>query len=84
MTKRFSEPEAPSIDRPPTKPSLATPAAWVAIPVKSRPLGSSSNCSAVIEVAVEELRTSTWPASATTLIVSLTSPTSRPKFSVAV
>ena len=84
MTKRFSEPEAPSIEMPPRKPSWAAPAACVATPVKSRPLGSSSICSALIEAAVAELLTSTWPASPTTLIVSETAPTSSVTFAVTV
>ena len=39
MTKRFSEPEAPSIEMPPRNASLVTPGAWVTTVVKSRPFG---------------------------------------------
>ncbi len=54
------------------------------MPVKSRPWGSDSICSALIEVAVAEFLTSTWPASPTTLIVSETAPTSSVMLAVTV
>ena len=37
MMNRFSEPEAPSIEMPPRKPSMLAPAAAPTIAVKSRP-----------------------------------------------
>ncbi len=84
MTKRFSEPEAPSIEMPPSMSvSWEAPAACATIEVKSRPLGSSEICSEAIVAVVEFSPTAIWTRSPVTTTVSMTELILRVTFTVA-
>ena len=78
---RFSPALAPSIDRPPSLPSLLAPGACVTRVVKSRPFGSRSICSlrmlvaralCFVSISGDSAETCTFSATPATLIDSST------------
>ena len=84
MTKRFSEPEEPSIEMPPACDSFVAPAAWETTSVKSRPRGMRSMRSREMLVVVEDEVMSIALDSPTTLTVSVTVARPRVKSTLAV